>query len=118
MSTPERQELINNAVAFLADTKVGYMSILIRDTDLSHLLQTQASPVTQRIQFLEAKGLTPPEIDIALRQASTASANHSGHPPYAQSYGPNPYQYGVVPVHGAQRWDWRDYFVSLFVQRR
>ncbi|KAG5648051.1 hypothetical protein DXG03_007086 [Asterophora parasitica] len=51
MSSPNRQELIQNAVAFLADPK------------------SQGSPLAQRIQFLEAKGLTPPEIDIALKQA-------------------------------------------------
>lgn len=70
--------------------------------------------MTQRIQFLEAKGLTPPEIDIALKQASAASATQSVQAHYPTSYGPN--QYAVQPIPGAQRWDWRDYFVSSRAQ--
>jgi len=66
--------------------------------------------VTQRIQFLEAKGLTPPEIDIALKQASAAGPIQSVHANYPTPYGPN--QYAVAPMPGAQHWDWRDYFVS------
>ncbi|KAF8973987.1 peroxisomal membrane anchor protein conserved region-domain-containing protein [Flammula alnicola] len=95
MSTPDRHELIRNAVAFLADPK------------------SQASPVTQRIQFLEAKGLTPAEIDIALKQASFATANQSAQAPYSASYSPNPYAVSLLP--GAQRWDWRDYFITAVV---
>ncbi|PPQ88658.1 hypothetical protein CVT25_010234 [Psilocybe cyanescens] len=91
MSTPDRQELINNAVVFLADPK------------------TQASPVTQRIQFLEAKGLSPQEIDIAMKQAAFASPSRV---PYANSYAPNPYTVASVQ---RQRWDWRDYFITAVV---
>jgi len=58
------------------------------------------------LQFLEAKGLTPPEIDLALKQAS------AGAPPPPQyvtgPYGANPYALGAQHT----RWDWRDYFVS------
>ncbi|CAA7266501.1 unnamed protein product [Cyclocybe aegerita] len=92
MSSPDRQELIRNAVAFLADPK------------------SQASPVTQRIQFLEAKGLTPAEIDMAMKQAAYSSA-----PPQASywpQYGPNPYAVMPPPAH---RWDWRDYFITAVV---
>ncbi|KAF9056231.1 peroxisomal membrane anchor protein conserved region-domain-containing protein [Panaeolus papilionaceus] len=92
MSTPDRQELVRNAVAFLSDPK------------------TQASPVTQRIQFLEAKGLTPAEIDIALKQASAISVTPPP-PQYASSYSNNPYAMPPSP----QRWDWRDYFITAVV---
>ncbi|KAF8168038.1 hypothetical protein B0H34DRAFT_804053 [Crassisporium funariophilum] len=95
MSTPDRQELIRNAVAFLADPK------------------SQASPVTQRISFLEAKGLSPAEIDIALKQASFAGANSVVQVPYSNNYGPNPY--ALAPPPGQHRWDWRDYFITAVV---
>ncbi|KAF8203594.1 peroxisomal membrane anchor protein conserved region-domain-containing protein [Pholiota molesta] len=95
MSTPDRQELIRNAVAFLADPK------------------SQTSPVSQRIQFLEAKGLTPAEIDLALKQATFASANQSVQAPYTASYAPNQYPVSHLPVN--QRWDWRDYFITAVV---
>ncbi|KAG5654088.1 hypothetical protein H0H81_007502 [Sphagnurus paluster] len=91
MSSPIRQEFIQNAVAFLADPK------------------TQASPLVQRIQFLEAKGLTPQEIDVALKQAANTSPSYqSSYPP---AY-PSPYAVGHLP---AQRWDWRDYFITAVV---
>lgn len=76
---PDRQELVRQAVSFLADPKI------------------QAAPLPQKVQFLEAKGLTPPEIDQAIRQAA------------------------IVPTYGAplytpsQRWDWRDYFITAVV---
>jgi hypothetical protein len=67
-----------------------------------HTPQTRASPLTQRIQFLEAKGLTPAEIDLAVRQAAQGS---SYAPAYAQT------QYPLLPPP-PYRWDWRDYFVG------
>ncbi|KAF9069112.1 peroxisomal membrane anchor protein conserved region-domain-containing protein [Rhodocollybia butyracea] len=79
----DREELIRNAVAFLSDPK------------------SQASPLTQRIQFLEAKGLTPPEIDLAIRQAANQST-------------PAIPGYPFVP-YPAQQWDWRDYFITAVV---
>ncbi|GLB36219.1 putative peroxisomal membrane anchor protein (Pex14p) conserved region [Lyophyllum shimeji] len=92
MSTPNRQELVQNAVAFLADPK------------------TQASPLTQRIQFLEAKGLTPQEIDIALKQAALSSPAPSYQTPYSGGYAPPVYSpTGMTVPH---RWDWRDYFIT------
>ncbi|PPQ71336.1 hypothetical protein CVT24_012077 [Panaeolus cyanescens] len=92
MATPDRQELVRNAVAFLSDPK------------------TQASPVTQRIQFLEAKGLTPAEIDIALKQASAGQVAIP-QPQYGSPYAMN--QYAMPPP--PQRWDWRDYFITAVV---
>ncbi|KAJ7225446.1 hypothetical protein GGX14DRAFT_638792, partial [Mycena pura] len=89
---PDRQELIRNAVVFLNDPNARPpLSI--------------ASPLTQRIQFLEAKGLTPSEIDLAIRQAAQTSSYGSAftQPPYPQ----------MPPA--AYRWDWRDYFITAVV---
>ncbi|KAJ6575196.1 hypothetical protein B0H19DRAFT_1208639 [Mycena capillaripes] len=80
MASPERQELIRNAV-------------------------TAASPLTQRIQFLEAKGLTPAEIDLAVRQAAQGSS-------YAPAYAQTGYPLIAPPPY---RWDWRDYFITAVV---
>jgi len=93
MSTPDRQELVRNAVVFLSDPK------------------TLSSPLTQRIKFLEAKGLTPSEIDLSVKQASlNQTAGPSFASPYPSVYGPSPY--GPLPMH---RWDWRDYFITAVV---
>lgn len=76
--------------------------------------QIQSSPLTQRVQFLEAKGLTGPEIEEAMKQA-TRNQSYAAVPPqpYAGApygaYGPSPYP--IQPPN--QPWDWRDYFVSL-----
>ncbi|EIN13674.1 hypothetical protein PUNSTDRAFT_94903 [Punctularia strigosozonata HHB-11173 SS5] len=91
----DRAELIRNAVTFLADPK------------------TQVSPLAQRIQFLEAKGLTSAEIEEALRQASVnATAVPPRYTVYGPAYGPSPYP--LVPP-AAQPWDWRDYFIGAVV---
>ncbi|KAG6334299.1 hypothetical protein ID866_4796 [Astraeus odoratus] len=93
MSTPERQELIKNAVIFLSD------------------FNTQQAPLAQRVQFLEAKGLTGPEIEEAMRRAAgQTSQSQSSPPPQTPCqpysvYGPSPYG----PMQ-PQPWDWRDYF--------
>ncbi|KAI6136699.1 hypothetical protein F5141DRAFT_1185604 [Pisolithus sp. B1] len=93
MTTPDRQDLVRNAVAFLSDT--------------------QQAPLAQRVQFLEAKGLTGPEIEEAMRQA----ANKTPPPqpslqtqPYSVLYGPSPYN-TLQP----QPWDWRDYFITAVI---
>ncbi|KAI0778544.1 peroxisomal membrane anchor protein conserved region-domain-containing protein [Trametes elegans] len=100
MATPDRQELVRNAVTFLSDPKA------------------QASPLAQRVQFLEAKGLTAPEIEEAMRQAAMSqSAPRAAAQPYAPSlygpvYGPMPYS---AAQHPPQPWDWRDYFITAVV---
>ena len=68
--------------------------------------QTQVSPFSQRVQFLEAKGLTPQEIDLAFKQAAAAR-------PYQEQYGvtQGTQLYHLTPP--PPRWDWRDYFVRL-----
>jgi peroxin-14 len=75
-------------------------------------VQTQSSPLAQRVQFLEAKGLTSSEIEEAMRQAgSNQSASYVLAPQYAAYppvYGNSPYA-----AQPPQPWDWRDYFVSF-----
>ncbi|KAI9445198.1 peroxisomal membrane anchor protein conserved region-domain-containing protein [Lactarius indigo] len=92
----DKQELIRNAVAFLTDPKA------------------QASPLAQRVQFLEAKGLTGPEIEEAMRLANSSNPHqphvHPQQPSYGPVYGPLPY---VSPQHPP--WDWRDYFITAVV---
>jgi hypothetical protein len=60
--------------------------------------------LTQRIQFLEAKGLTGPEIELALQQASI---NQTGVQPYQTVY--------PFSIAASRPWDWRDYFVESFI---
>jgi hypothetical protein len=86
----------------------SFTHISLHHRALSTFVQTQASPLTQRVQFLEAKGLTGPEIEEAMRQANRSGPHpsHIQQPPYGPVYGPLPY---VPPPNPA--WDWRDYFV-------
>ncbi|KAK9448835.1 peroxisomal membrane anchor protein conserved region-domain-containing protein [Limtongia smithiae] len=117
MSAPMREDLLTSAVTFLTDRK------------------TADSPLTQRLQFLEAKGLSEVEILEALRRAglsaggasspTTATATTSvetipaqaPQQPAAAAYAPpRPAYYpgqllqsaGPPPV--APR-DWKDFFV-------
>lgn len=107
MSASERQELVRNAVSFLSDPKVSLRSHYVHTCSTSICArQTQASPLTQRVQFLEAKGLTGAEIEEAMRLAPT---NQSGPrapvQPYNAGYGP---VYGPAPYPGQmppQQWD-------------
>ncbi|KIJ45108.1 hypothetical protein M422DRAFT_227705 [Sphaerobolus stellatus SS14] len=104
-SPPERQELLRNAVAFLADNK------------------TQSSPLAKRIEFLESKGLTPAEIEEAIRQSSvgsstsvTAPSYREAQPPqqYTPSYAPSTYTVVAAPPPTPQL-DWRDYFIMAVI---
>ncbi|GMK59191.1 hypothetical protein CspeluHIS016_0702060 [Cutaneotrichosporon spelunceum] len=114
-----RQELISNAVLFLNDPKV------------------QSSPLTQRIEFLQGKGLNESEIQQALNEAS-GSENGSGSntstaspssvtvsststvapPPYARPGGPST-SYGFSQTYAVQpdppKRDWRDIFIMAVV---
>lgn len=95
MSDTDRRELIRNAVSFLSD------------------FTTQQAPIAQRVQFLEAKGLSGPEIEEAMKQAASQTAlsqpqNHF-QSPYS-TYGPAPY-----PSYPSQQWDWRDYFITAVI---
>ncbi|TFY58798.1 hypothetical protein EVJ58_g6190 [Rhodofomes roseus] len=81
-------------------------------------VKTQASPFAQRVQFLEAKGLTSAEIDEAMRQAASQGGQMAPGPssvPYGPSYSP---VYGPSPFVAQppmQPWDWRDYFITAVV---
>ncbi|KAF9229357.1 hypothetical protein BS17DRAFT_18300 [Gyrodon lividus] len=92
MVTPERQELIRNAVSFLSESS------------------TQQAPLAQRVQFLEAKGLSRPEIEEATRQAANQTQLHPL-PQYQSSYP----VYGPSPYPGPHQWDWRDYFITAVI---
>ncbi|KAG2159939.1 uncharacterized protein EDB93DRAFT_1074061 [Suillus bovinus] len=92
----DRRELVRNAVSFLSDSTA------------------QQAPLAQRVQFLEAKGLSGPEIDEAMKQAAS-QATRSQQPqnnfqsPYL-TYGSAPY-----PSYPSQQWDWRDYFITAVI---
>jgi peroxin-14 len=59
----DRKEIIANAVRFLSDPKV------------------QEAPLEKRISFLESKGLTRAEIDLALSQVTTTAPTLPPKPP-------------------------------------
>lgn len=111
MASPERQELLRNAVVFLRDPKASVYRLLSALSYICKVVQALSSPLAQRVQFLEAKGLTGPEIEEAMRQASSNQATPYSAPQqygaYQSVYGPVPYT--AQPPH---IWDWRDYFVS------
>lgn len=111
-----RQDMVASAVSFLQDPKV------------------QQSSVSQRVSFLESKGLSPDEIDEALRQTGSSGAITAGaaaqagpsHNVYAQgqgyAQGPVYYNNGGMPPYGmAQQQpprydrDWRDWFIMAVV---
>lgn len=81
-----RAPLISSAVAFLRDPS------------------TANSPLAKRIQFLEAKGLTPQEIE----QAFTASNSYQSPPNYNGNSSMNG---GSYPMRREFERDWRDWFI-------
>ncbi|KAK7204597.1 microbody biogenesis protein peroxin 14 [Myxozyma melibiosi] len=96
-----REDLLDQAVRFLADPKAA------------------ESPLAQRLQFLESKGLTELEIAEALKRASKPSSSSSSSPSQssqATAYAPPrpaylPGQaYQPAPPPLPQR-DWKDIFV-------
>jgi peroxin-14 len=97
MSFSSRQDLIQNAILFLQDPK------------------TQSSPLTSKIEFLQAKGLDEQEIQEALSRSSSSSSstNHSStaQAPYRrdreEGYGGMKFEMAPVPP----KRDWRDMFV-------
>ena len=96
MSQQSRQDLIQNAVLFLQDPK------------------TQSSPLTSKIEFLQAKGLNESEIQDALSRSSSSSSSSSAIPRSntgGESYGGGGYgmRYEMAPVPPKR--DWRDLFV-------
>jgi len=91
----DRSELFRNAIEFLSDPK------------------SQSAPMSQRVQFLEAKGLSPVEIEDAMRisyqQPPAGLSNHSRSSPHL----PQSQFYNTLPSR--QPWDWRDYFILTVV---
>jgi len=84
-----RADMVQSAIQFLEDPKV------------------QSSPVSQRISFLESKGLTPQEIDVALGQVGRAGgAALAPRAPYPMM--------PAYPPARTQR-DWRDWFIMAVV---
>jgi hypothetical protein len=101
MSSPQpRQDLIQNAILFLQDPK------------------TQSSPLTSKIEFLQAKGLNESEIQDALSRSSSSSSSQPvqrqsqsiGGPSGGYGYGT---RYEMAPVPPKR--DWRDLFVCLCI---
>jgi peroxin-14 len=94
MSQPPRQDLIQNAILFLQDPK------------------TQSSPLTSKIEFLQAKGLNESEIQDALSRSTSSSSTVSRSiPQEGGGYGGGGYgmRYEMAPVPPKR--DWRDLFV-------
>ncbi|KPV71940.1 uncharacterized protein RHOBADRAFT_40002 [Rhodotorula graminis WP1] len=90
----DRAQLIASAVSFLRDPA------------------TASSPLAQRIAFLESKGLSQPDIELALQQAG-AGAPAPPYPGAAARAGP--YSVGPHSPYGHQlnefQRDWRDWFI-------
>ncbi|KAJ8061346.1 hypothetical protein OCU04_010408 [Sclerotinia nivalis] len=104
-----REDLVASAVTFLQDPSVS------------------ASPLENRIAFLQSKNLTQEEVDAALGRASgeqsPASQNYSNYPPQQQVARQPPPAYGgyqqypwqqLPPLEVPKR-DWRDWFIMATV---
>lgn len=81
----------------------------------------QSSPISQRVSFLESKGLTSQEIDLALGQVGRASMGPMGATPGTVAYQQQQYQqrapYPMMPAYPPARpqRDWRDWFIMTVV---
>lgn len=84
-STMSRNELIQSAISFLRDPT------------------TQSSSLQQKIAFLESKGLTQPEIAMALSTSSSSSSSPG------VGYGGNGSYGATMPTEFKK--DWRDWFI-------
>lgn len=104
-----REDLVASAVTFLQDPSVS------------------ASPVENRIAFLQSKNLTQEEIDNALARASgevaPATSSYSSYAPQQQivrqpqpGYGGyQPYPWQQPPPPEVPKRDWRDWFIMATV---
>jgi len=103
-----REDLVQSAVNFLQDPSVS------------------ASPIENRIAFLQSKNLTQEEVDTALARAGGETpppANYSNYAPQSQvarqpppgygGYQQNPWQQPPPPE--VPRRDWRDWFIMATV---
>ncbi|KAJ3240835.1 peroxisomal membrane protein pex14 [Chytriomyces hyalinus] len=82
-----RPESVALAVKFLADPQVA------------------AAPLAKRVAFLESKGLTAAEIDVALRQTATTASRPADTPPPLPTTPP-------PQMPAAYKPDWRDYVIG------
>lgn len=99
-----RENIIASAVSFLQDPNVA------------------ASPIENRVAFLQSKNLTQEEIDEAMLRTSTAtsssyyqnttSPHQIAHPPKA-SYGSHQYSWQAPPPIPTR--DWRDWFIMATI---
>lgn len=92
-----RAALISSAVSFLRDPS------------------TAQSPLAQRIGFLESKGLTPQEIELALSQANGSHNSGISMTPYAQGGGPHGRMMAGGMMAREYERDWRDWFIMAVV---
>ncbi|SCW01925.1 LAFE_0E10286g1_1 [Lachancea fermentati] len=94
----DRQELYQSAISFLKDTTVA------------------DAPLSKKVEFLQSKGLTKEEIDLAIResQASTTVSNQALSTardlPASSESVRQEYNYEAVPPPLPRR-DWKDYFI-------
>lgn len=72
---PDREKLFRDAVAFLRDVKVSNYTQSWICWNLTVHFQVSSSPLAQKIQFLESKGLTAAEIEKAMIRASEGNAS-------------------------------------------
>lgn len=72
---PDRERLFRDAVAFLRDVKVSNFPQNLICRNLIVNVQVSSSPLAQKIQFLESKGLTAAEIEKAMIRASEGNAS-------------------------------------------
>ncbi|KAK1755710.1 peroxisomal membrane protein PER10 [Echria macrotheca] len=103
-----REDLVASAAKFLQDPSVA------------------ASPIEKRIAFLQAKNLTPEEINATLARVGTEAAPAQAYgaspqplsqqPPYYAQYPPQypPYAWQPPPSELPRR-DWRDWFIMANV---
>ncbi|KAI9738962.1 MAG: peroxisomal membrane protein pex14 [Claussenomyces sp. TS43310] len=103
-----REELVASAVTFLQDPSVS------------------ASPIENRISFLQSKNLTQEEVDLALARASGENAppvsfsNYAPHQQVARPAQPgfggySQYQWQQPAPPEPPRRDWRDWFIMATV---
>ncbi|KAH8840306.1 hypothetical protein MCOR27_004131 [Pyricularia oryzae] len=109
-----REEIVASAAQFLQDPSVS------------------ASSIDSKVAFLQAKNLTPEEVDAALARSGAHSAPIAAAPPAAYSAPPAQPQAGMVPAPGYYQpqyppygWqrpppevpkrDWRDWFIMATV---
>jgi len=102
-----REDLVASAVTFLQDPSVS------------------ASPVENRIAFLQSKNLTQVEVDTALARVggeAAPTATYSNYAPQQEARQPQPryggyqqYQWQQPPSPEVPKRDWRDWFIMATV---